>query len=347
MFSVGDAPPPRRPKPFRPHTVAPSRPLRPKVKCADLDPRAILARDSILYVEPEYLNDLGFRLAKEVTLLRTEVTKYRRELRSALELVDSDIPVPYEALLVNNPEVDDEPGDIANYLAELDEDHGRLVREIRDLKLTYSDEAKMKLDHDIAAHQQGIAEVELALRIERGQIADLEKKISELTDSPIKSEVAGFAEKAKEMRDILKKLKREERDWLNRHQQLLNQRGAFSPENCALQSARHDLQTLHHIKQRKKDEIEKLAALQKYQLAAVVDAVKENRRNEHARLETALWRDNFRQQQALAEQNDGKYKIDDIKPPDGPRSSRRSVRRMRMESHDIEVSLVPEEIHLG
>jgi hypothetical protein len=318
------------------------------VKCSDLDPRALLAHDSIRFVEPEYLNDLGFQLAKEVTALRDEVSHFRQELRWAIELADCEMPVPYEALLVSDPDRDEDPGDISNYLAELNEDQSRLMRELQDLRLLYSDQSKRKLDRDITFEQTVIAETELELAFEREQISALSAKLEELMSSPLKKDTCDLTEKAKQLTAMLKGLKSEESDLLDQHQQFLNKRGTFSQEHSELLQLQNSLRKLSHVKQRKRGEMDKLIALQKYQLAAVADAVKETRRNEVAKKETAAWRDNFRQQQALAEQNESEQqRIEEVRPPDLPRASRRSVHRPQVSSREIEVSLVPEEIHLG
>jgi hypothetical protein len=48
------------------------------------------------------------------------VTDYRKQLRAAIELLDSDIPAPSEALVTNYGDNDEDPSDISSSFAELD-----------------------------------------------------------------------------------------------------------------------------------------------------------------------------------------------------------------------------------
>jgi hypothetical protein len=338
--------PRRRPKGFHPHTIAPLRPFRPKVKSWETDPRNILSRESTAFIEPEYLNDVGFHLSKNVSDLRYEVFRYREQLREFVGALDPAFPAPYEALIVN--ETEREPGDISNYLAELDADYRRVVREIQELRKIYSEESQRELETDITVHHHEIVAEEIALASLKKQICAYREKIDVLGKSSLKEEIDFRNKRVKEMKALLKTLRSAEKKAEREHLELLETRATFSGRKYEVTEAKEELKKVKGFAERKRGEVEKMKALHKSQLAGVCDAIKQTQRAEHAKRETALWREDFREQQALMEANaEEQESHSDIKSPETPRVSRRCARRTRVPSQRINVALEPEEIHLG
>jgi hypothetical protein len=323
------AAPPGPPRSFRPSTVAPRRPLRPAFKNPDRDPRNLLADEFAAYAEPEYLNDVGFNLAKEVVALRAEVTHYRERLRDAINSRDCADAMPYIAL----PPFDREggPDDLSNYIASMDFDRAWLDRAIADLRVRYSEETQTAFETALITAQQSIAETESVVASLTGEVAAAAAKLDCLRRLPLREDVGAAADRAQELRGILRTLKREERVFLDEHQALVirGPKASVARADCA--RFQRQLQGVRRRKAMQLEAMRKMEESQKTQMQALNDALEENRRRGLEKQQTVAWREAFRQQQVEDERREQIRLAEQralVRPPDGPRSSRRGGRRV-------------------
>jgi hypothetical protein len=233
----------------------------------------------------------------------------------------------------------------------MDFDRVRLNRTIADLRVLYSEETQTELQTNLITEQQSIAETESLIASLTNGIAATGTKLDRLLKSSLRGDIDGASGRAQELRGVLHTLKREEKSFLDEHQSLLNR----GPKDCVARTgcARYQ-RKLQSVRRRKAMQIEAMRKMEeshKTQIQALKDVLEENRRRQIEKQQTIAWREAFRQQQIEDEQKEETRLAEEraalVRPPDRPPSCRRGRRSIAVPPPQIEVNVVPEDVHKG
>ena len=271
-------------------------PIRTRRKDPKTDPRDLLANENAQFHEPEYLNDIGYHLQRDVLSLREEVQTLQRKLDLYVSVAESDGKTPVEKICSYDPSSDVEWG-LSAKLRELEAQKQALKTDLRRLNMFFAEGTEDQLNADIVTERQLICDEEKAI----GSLKDaLSEKMSELRNVMQGSRRGTYGrqtQKIDELRELLDEMKQDEEIWMAEHERLFNGRPRDDEGIARVARLRRKLDTLVRSKQRRMLEVEKLKKNMALQKQGVKDSVKVRRLHERWVRQETEWNDNFRIQQ--------------------------------------------------
>ncbi|OHT01386.1 hypothetical protein TRFO_07644 [Tritrichomonas foetus] len=244
------------------------------------NPRDLLAGVNAQFCEPEYLNDIGMALMRDIDALKNEVVPLRQRLHILIKMEENAEKLPPEAVTLDiidiNPKNNIDPSERVNELNRLNTE---LENKYKQMRRYYSDSTILRLQAEITEIQEFITD-------KNSEINELTEKIKnknigkiKLTNSPQRNKIDKIENKIDQLKELLNEMKEEEAENIELHQRLIHVNHADNELKNQLETLQRQFRSIQYIHTQRQVEMTKLEKAHEAKKLSILTLIKMKKKN--------------------------------------------------------------------
>lgn len=239
------------------------------------DPRDLLASVNDQFTDPEYLNEIGYHLQKDIEKIKKEVIPLRQRLHIFMKMEENAENLPPEAVTLDV--LDPQPkknADVSQRANQLNIKISELDSQLRTMQKYYVEKTKIELKNDISIHQEKISDLNMKIDCMNEAIQVQNNQIKEIMSSKNREKIDHLNDKISKLSFLLSEMKEEQKEDIDHHFSIVSQRQVNPILQNQLSSLQRQLNSLQYIKAQRQVELNKQMKryeIQKKSVSAVIE----------------------------------------------------------------------------